>query len=112
MCYHRLQLVVHQPQLAAMLLHGDQGQGSQRTLQVGMLPAALQQQCKHLETHDVMQIGQIMLSMPNAFAKMGLAAGLVLSIASGLISAYTIVLLVHLYEERKRRLVYTHLQCN
>ncbi|DBA99393.1 TPA: Lymphocyte transmembrane adapter 1 [Trebouxia sp. C0006] len=46
-----------------------------------------------------------MLSMPNAFAKMGLAAGLVLSIASGLISAYTIVLLVHLYEERKRRLI-------
>ncbi len=44
MSYHRLQLVVHQPQLAAMLLHGDQGQGSQRTLQVGMLPAALQQQ--------------------------------------------------------------------
>lgn len=51
------------------------------------------------------QIGQIMLSMPNAYAKMGLVAGLVLSVASGLISAYTIVLLVHLYEERKRRLV-------
>lgn len=46
-----------------------------------------------------------MLSMPNAYAKMGLVAGLVLSVASGLISAYTIVLLVHLYEERKRRLV-------
>lgn len=52
-----------------------------------------------------MQIGQIMLSMPNAYAKMGLTAGLVLSVVSGLISAYTIVLLVHLYEERKRRLV-------
>ncbi|KAL3142835.1 Lymphocyte transmembrane adapter 1 [Trebouxia sp. C0009 RCD-2024] len=51
------------------------------------------------------QIGQIMLSMPNAFAKMGLTAGLVLSVVSGLISAYTIVLLVHLYEERKRRLI-------
>ena len=43
--------------------------------------------------------------MQNAPAKMGLAAGLVMSLASGLISAYTIVLLVHLYEERKRRLV-------
>ena len=38
-----------------------------------------------------------MLSMPNAYAKMGLAAGLVMSVACGLISAYTIVLLVHLY---------------
>eukprot|EP00891_Asterochloris_glomerata_P002298 jgi/Astpho2/2298/gw1.00040.45.1_t len=46
-----------------------------------------------------------MLSVPNAYAKMGLAAGLCLSIGSGFISAYTIVLLVHLYEERKRRLV-------
>ena len=53
-----------------------------------------------------MQIGQIMLSMPNAYAKMGLTAGLIMSVASGLISAYTIVLLVHLYEERKRRLVW------
>ena len=52
-----------------------------------------------------LQIGQIMLSIPNAYAKMGLAAGLCLSIGSGFISAYTIVLLVHLYEERKRRLV-------
>ena len=52
-----------------------------------------------------LQIGQIMLSIPNAYAKMGLAAGLCLSVGSGFISAYTIVLLVHLYEERKRRLV-------
>ena len=55
--------------------------------------------------NHAVQIGQIMLSMPNAYAKMGLTAGLVLSVFSGLISAYTIVLLVHLYEERKRRLV-------
>ena len=46
-----------------------------------------------------------MLSIPNAYAKMGLAAGMCLSIGSGLISVYTICLLVHLYEERKRRLV-------
>lgn len=46
-----------------------------------------------------------MLSVPNAYAKMGLAAGFCLSIGSGLISVYTICLLVHLYEERKRRLV-------
>ena len=52
-----------------------------------------------------LQIGQIMLSIPNAYAKMGLAAGLCLSIGSGFVSAYTIILLVHLYEERKRRLV-------
>ena len=55
--------------------------------------------------NHAVQIGQIMLSMPNAYAKMGSTAGLVLSVFSGLISAYTIVLLVHLYEERKRRLV-------
>ena len=55
--------------------------------------------------YPALQIGQIMLSIPNAYAKMGLAAGLCLSIGSGFISAYTIVLLVHLYEERKRRLV-------
>lgn len=52
-----------------------------------------------------LQIGQIMLSMPNAYAKMGLAAGLCLSLFSGCVSAYTIMLLVHLYEERKKRLV-------
>ena len=46
-----------------------------------------------------------MLSIPNAYAKMGLAAGMCLSIGSGFISVYTICLLVHLYEERKRRLV-------
>lgn len=54
---------------------------------------------------DILQIGQIMLSMPNAYAKMGLTAGLILSLFSGMVSAYTIVLLVHLYEERKKRLV-------
>ena len=43
--------------------------------------------------------------MPNAYAKMGLTAGLVLSFFSGLVSCYTIMLLVHLYEERKRRMV-------
>ncbi|KAK9820417.1 hypothetical protein WJX72_010066 [[Myrmecia] bisecta] len=51
------------------------------------------------------QIGQIMLSIPNAYAKMGLAAGLVVSVGSGFISVYTLILLVHLYEERKKRLI-------
>lgn len=51
------------------------------------------------------QIGQIMLVMPNAFSKMGFSAAFPLAIVMGFMSVYTCYLLVALYCERKARLV-------
>jgi auxin influx carrier (AUX1 LAX family) len=51
------------------------------------------------------QIGQIMLTLPNAFAKMGLVLALPLSIFSSVCSLWTMFCLVTLYAERKRRLI-------
>eukprot|EP00891_Asterochloris_glomerata_P008628 jgi/Astpho2/8628/Aster-05103 len=51
------------------------------------------------------QIGQILLTLPNAFAKTGLIAGLVLSISSACMSLWTMFMLIALYVERKQRLM-------
>lgn len=50
------------------------------------------------------QIGQIMLTLPNAYAKVGLTAGLILSVGCGSFSLWTMYQLITLYIERKKRL--------
>lgn len=51
------------------------------------------------------QIGQVMLTMPNALWKTGLKAGLISSLVSMLISAWTMYMLAALFLERKRDLI-------
>ncbi|CAL8461956.1 g1487 [Coccomyxa elongata] len=51
------------------------------------------------------QIGQIMLTMPNAISKTGLSAGIVVSMVTALLSLWTMYMLSALYQERKRSLL-------
>lgn len=51
------------------------------------------------------QIGQIMLTLPNAYSKVGLLAALPLSISCACFSFWTMWCLIALYAERKHRLV-------
>eukprot|EP00884_Botryococcus_braunii_P009819 jgi/Botrbrau1/18839/Bobra.177_2s0004.1 len=51
------------------------------------------------------QIGQIMLTLPNAFAKSGLAYALPIALGVALISLWTMFLLITLYLERRAILI-------
>eukprot|EP00878_Enallax_costatus_P005526 GHUV01005798.1.p2 GENE.GHUV01005798.1~~GHUV01005798.1.p2 ORF type:complete len:155 (+),score=30.50 GHUV01005798.1:518-982(+) len=51
------------------------------------------------------QVGQIMLTLPNAYSKVGLLAALPLSIGCACLSFWTMFCLIALYVERKHRLV-------
>ncbi|EIE25080.1 hypothetical protein COCSUDRAFT_65085 [Coccomyxa subellipsoidea C-169] len=51
------------------------------------------------------QIGQIMLTLPNAISKTGLSAGIVVSMVTAFLSLWTMYMLSALYQERKRDLV-------
>lgn len=51
------------------------------------------------------QIGQILLTLPNAYSKCGLIAGVILTVGCGTISLWTMYLLITLYAERKQRMV-------
>jgi amino acid permease len=51
------------------------------------------------------QIGQIILTLPNAYSKVGLVAALPLSIGCAAMSLWTMNCLIALYVERKAKLV-------
>ncbi|GBF87481.1 hypothetical protein Rsub_00192 [Raphidocelis subcapitata] len=51
------------------------------------------------------QIGQIMLTLPNAYSKVGLPAALPLSLGCACMSLWTMFCLISLYVERKARLI-------
>uniref|UniRef100_A0A383V9J1 Amino acid transporter transmembrane domain-containing protein n=1 Tax=Tetradesmus obliquus TaxID=3088 RepID=A0A383V9J1_TETOB len=51
------------------------------------------------------QIGQIMLTLPNAYSKVGLAAAVPLSVGCAVLSFWTMYCLIALYAERKQRLI-------
>eukprot|EP00775_Hariotina_reticulata_P014806 gene14806-14984_t len=51
------------------------------------------------------QIGQIILTLPNAYSKVGLIAALPLSIGCAIISLWTMNCLIALYVERKAKLI-------
>jgi amino acid permease len=54
---------------------------------------------------SALQIGQIMLTLPNAYSKVGLAAAVPLSVGCACLSFWTMYCLIALYAERKQRLV-------
>ncbi len=51
------------------------------------------------------QVGQIMLTLPNAYSKVGIAAALPLSVGCACLSFWTMFCLIALFIERKHRLV-------
>lgn len=59
-----------------------------------------------------MQIGQILLTLPNAYSKCGLIAGVILTVGCGTISLWTMYLLITLYAERKQRMVIDTINLN
>ncbi|KAK9831382.1 hypothetical protein WJX81_007976 [Elliptochloris bilobata] len=56
-------------------------------------------------TVSAAQIGQILLTLPNAISKTGFIAGTTLAIGSAILALWTMYLLASLYLERKRSLV-------
>jgi amino acid permease len=64
-----------------------------------------------LRVVSALQIGQIMLTLPNAYSKVGLAAAVPLSVGCACLSFWTMYCLIALYAERKQRLVSARSSC-